>query len=138
MTDAATTTDGAGRGRSPRCRLRDARGVAATIVLFPIFMALTFMMVQAIWWQNDRQLVAAAADRASAAVALYGSSGAEAETIARQRLEAAGLREISVSISGGADVTVVTISAAAPGLLGGTSITVSASATTSSERVQQL
>lgn len=117
---------------------RDERGVAATIVLFPIFMAVTFMLAQAIWWQNHRQLVAAAADRASAAVALYGSSSGDAEAVARQRLGSAGMRDIVVSIDRGGAATVVTISAAAPGLLAGTSLTVSARAVTSSERAQQL
>lgn len=118
--------------------MRDERGVAATVVLFPIFMALAFMSVQAVAWQNDRQVIAAAADRASAAVALYGSTSGEAEAFARQRLESAGMRDIAVSISRGETATVVTISASAPGLLIGTSITVSASASTSSERVQPL
>lgn len=128
-----------GRGRASDCsRLRDARGVAATVVLFPIFIALALMLVQAIAWQNDRQVVAAAADRASAAVALYGSTSGDAEAFARQRLESAGMRDVSVSIARGTAATVVTISASAPGLLLGTSITVSARATTSSERVQSL
>lgn len=112
--------------------------MAATIVLFPIFVALASMLVQAIWWQNDRQLVGAAADRASAAVALYGASSGDAETFARQRLESAGMRDVVVSIARGDAVTVVTISASAPGLLAGTSLTVSARSTISSEAVQSL
>ena len=38
-------------------RWRDPRGVAATIVLFPIFVAVTFMFVQGVYWQLDRQSI---------------------------------------------------------------------------------
>lgn len=116
-----------------RTRLGDDRGVAAAIVLFPIFAASVFMLVQAVFWQNDRQIASAAADRASAAVALYGSSPGDAEAVAVQQMSAAGLRDVSVSISRGADVTVVEVSGTAPGLLNGMSITVTARAVTPSE-----
>ena len=61
-------------------RLRhDERGMAATIVLFPLFAVVTFMFVQAISWQHDRQLANWAADQASSAVALYGTAPSSAE-----------------------------------------------------------
>ena len=71
-------------------RWRDPRGVAATIVLFPIFVAVTFMFVQGVYWQLDRQVAVAAADRASEAVAMYGSSASEISPSpsARRRLAA--------------------------------------------------
>lgn len=111
----------------------DDRGVAATVVLFPVFAALTFMLVQAVFWQNDRQLVAAAADRASAAVALYGSSPGEAEAAARRQLESAGLEDIAVTVARGERSTTVTVSGRAPGLLAGMSVTVSAHSVTPTE-----
>ena len=116
-----------------RRRSTDDRGVAATIVLFPLFAAATFMVVQAAFWQNDRQVAAAAADRASAAVALYGSSAGEAEAVAREQLASAGLRDVEVAVSRGADATTVTVSATAPGLLAGMSVTVSARSVTPTE-----
>lgn len=119
--------------RSRHRRLRDDRGVAATIVLFPIFAACVFMLVQGAMWQTDRQVASAAADRASQAVALYGSSAGDAQSAAIGQLQSAGLRDVSVSISRGTDLTVVEVSGNAPGLLSGTSVTVSARSVTPSE-----
>jgi Flp pilus assembly protein TadG len=121
------------RDAAPRSVGGDQRGVAATIVLFPVFAAMVFMFVQAAFWQTDRQIVSAAADRASAAVALYGSSSGDAERVARSQLESAGLRDVSVSIERGAGATVVVISGRAPGLLPGMSATVSARSVTPTE-----
>ena len=130
---AATTT---ARLRAPArsARLADDSGVAATIVLFPVFAACVFMFVQAVFWQNDRLVASAAADRASAAVALYGSSAGDAQAIAVEQMTSAGLRDVSVSVSRGADTTVVEVSGTAPGLLAGMSITVTARSVTPSER----
>ena len=111
----------------------DDRGVAATVVLFPIFAAVTFMLVQGVFWQNDRQVVAAAADRASAAVALFGSSPGDAEAAARTQLASAGLEDITVAIARGTEATTVTINGRAPGLLAGMSVAVSARSVTPSE-----
>lgn len=126
------------RRRGVVARLRDDRGVAATIVLFPMFAAAVFMLVQAIFWSNDRQVAAAAADNASAAVAMYGASSAEAQADAVAQMRSAGLRNVSVSISRGDDATTVVVSGEAPGLLGGMSITVTARSTTPSEGYQGL
>lgn len=119
--------------RSCRRRLRDERGVAATIVLFPVFAASVFMLVQGAMWQTDRQLASAAADRASQAVALYGSSAGNAQSAAIGQMQSAGLRNVSVSISRGAELTVVEVSGTAPGLLSGMSVMVSARSVTPSE-----
>ncbi|CAN5761295.1 hypothetical protein BH24ACT5_BH24ACT5_05180 [soil metagenome] len=108
--------------------------MAATIVLFPLFAVVTFMFVQGVVWQTDRQVAAAAADRASAAVALYGSSAGDARSSAETRMASAGLRDISVSISRGAEVTVVVVSGTARGILPGTSVTVTARSATPTER----
>ena len=120
--------------RSWAARLRDdERGVAASIVLFPLFAAVVFMFVQGAWWQIGRQSAAAAADRASQSVALYGYSPGEAESIAVEQMTSAGLRDVSVSISRGDEFTVVEVSGTAPGLLVGMSTTVSARAVTPTE-----
>ena len=121
------------RGRGHVDGLRDDRGVAATIVLFPIFAAVVFMFVQGAMWQTDRQVATAAADRASQAVALYGASSGEAQSAAVAQMQSAGIRDVSISISRGADVTVVEVSGTAPGLLTGMSVTVTARSVTPTE-----
>lgn len=112
----------------------DERGVAATIVLFPLFAIVTFMAVQAISWQHDRQIANAVADRASSAVALYGEPPAAAQADATSRLRRAGLRNISVSVERGDEFTVVEVSGDAPGILVGTSARVHARSVTPTER----
>lgn len=119
--------------RTRRARLRDDRGVAATIVLFPIFAAVVFMFVQGAMWQNDRQAAAAAADYASQAVALQGGSTGAAQSEASAMMRSAGLRDVTVSISRGADATVVEVSGTAPGILVGMSVAVSARSVTPTE-----
>lgn len=115
-------------------RLRDDRGVVATaIVLFPIFAVVTFMFIQGAFWQLDVQAARAAADKASEAAAMYGHSSGEAEALAVQQMESAGIRDITVSVSRGDDFTVVDVSGTAPGLLPGMSIHVSAHSVTPSE-----
>ena len=116
-------------------RLRhDDRGMAATIVLFPLFAVVTFAFVQAISWQHDRQLANSAADQASSAVALYGTAPSSAQADATARLRRAGMDNVTVSISRGADVTVVEINGDAPGILIGTSAHIHARSVTPTER----
>ena len=115
-------------------RLRDDRGVVATaIVLFPIFAVVVFMFVQGAFWQLDVQAARAAADKASEAAAMYGHSSGSAEALAIQQMQSAGIRDVSVSVSRGDDLTVVDVSGTAAGLLPGTSIRVSAHSVTPSE-----
>lgn len=115
-------------------RLRaDDRGVAATIVLFPVFAVSVFVMVQGILWQNQRQVATAAADAASAAVALYGASPDAARADAVAQMSSAGLREVSVSIGRDDAFTVVEVSGVAPGIVAGMSVTVTARSVTPSE-----
>jgi hypothetical protein len=108
--------------------------MAATIVLFPLFAMVTFAFVQAVSWQHDRQLANWAADRASAAVALYGTPPSSAETDATDRLRRAGMDNITVSISRGADVTVVEINGDSAGILIGTSAHIHARSVVPTER----
>ena len=119
-----------------RRALRDERGTAATLLLFPLFAVVTFMFIQALLWQHDRQTAASVADRASSAVALYGSSPGSAQASALDDLRRAGLENPTVSISRGVDQTVVVVSGTAPGILIGTSSTVSARSVTPTERFQ--
>lgn len=108
--------------------------MAATVVLFPLFAVVTFMFVQGVVWQTDRQVAAAAADRASAAAALYGSSDGDARADAETQMASAGLRDVSVAISRGVEVTVVVVSGTANGILPGTSVSVTARSVTPTER----
>lgn len=120
-------------GQRLRDRVRDDRGTAASIVLFPLFAALTFVFVQAAFWQQDRQLTTAAADRASAAVALYGSDPGQTQSEAIERLERSGMTNVVVTITSGLDTTTVVITGSAPGILVGTSSTLSATSITPNE-----
>ncbi len=121
-------------GQRLRDRVRDDRGTAASIVLFPLFAVLTFVFVQAAFWQQDRQLTTAAADRASAAVALYGSDPDQAQSEAVERLERSGMTSVVVRITSGLDTTTVVVTGSAPGILLGTSSTLSATSVTPNER----
>lgn len=114
-------------------QVRDDRGTAASIVLFPLFAVVAFVFVQAAFWQQDRQLTTAAADRASTAVALYGSDPAQATIDAVERLERSGMTNVVVTITIGLDTTTVTVTATAPGILIGTSSTVGATSVTPNE-----
>ncbi|HET9548421.1 MAG TPA: hypothetical protein VFO97_11315 [Desertimonas sp.] len=113
--------------------MTDERGVAAAVVLFPLFAAVVFMFVNGAMWQLDRQVATAAADRASQAVALHGSSVGAARSVAVEQLAAAGIDSISVEISRGAELTTVVVSGRSPGLLAGMTVTVSATSVTPTE-----
>src|SRR3954447_22239086 len=97
---------------------RDERGaVAAAVVLFPLFAVVAFMFVQAMLWQRDRDLAAAAADRASSAIALYDAGTAGVQGELESSLRSLGLRNIAVSVRHDAETTVVEVSGDAPGIL---------------------
>ena len=113
--------------------MSDERGVAAAVVLFPMFAAAVFMFVNAAMWQFDRQVATAAADRASQAVALHGSSVGAARSVAVEQMAAAGVDDISVSISRGSEFTTVSVSGKSPGLLFGMTVTVRATSVTPTE-----
>jgi Flp pilus assembly protein TadG len=120
-------------GRRLQQRIRDDRGTAASIVLFPLFAVVAFVFVQAAFWQQDRQLTTAAADRASAAVALYGSDPSQAQSEAVERLERSGMTNVVVTITAGLDTTTVIVTGTAPGILVGTSSTLTATSVTPNE-----
>ena len=133
VTEPAATAQTGGGGDASR---DDERGMAATIVLFPLFASAVFLLVNGIWWQNDRQAASVAADRASQAVALYGYPVGDAEAVAVAQARSGGLRDVSVSISRGADATVAVVSGEAPGLLPGMSVSVTARSVTPTEEWQ--
>jgi hypothetical protein len=111
----------------------DDRGAAAAVVLFPVFAAVVFMFVNGAMWQLDRQVATAAADRASQAVALHGSSIGAARSVAVEQMAAAGIEDISVEISRGSEFTSVSVSGRSPGLLAGMTVTVGATSVTPTE-----
>lgn len=127
--------DRVGAGGSIGRFRRDQRGgIAAAVVLFPLFAVVAFVFVQALLWQRDRDAAAAAADRASTAIALYdaGPGGAQAEL--ESTLRGLGLRNVSVSVDRGDDVTIVEASAEAPGILIGTSVRLHVRSVTPTDR----
>jgi hypothetical protein len=105
-------------------RWTDERGAAATIMLFPLFAVVTFMFVQSTMWQQDRQVASAAVDRASAAIALYGSDAGAAQAEAAGKMRAAGMRNVTVAVSYDGDRVVVVATGTAPGIIIGTSASV--------------
>jgi Flp pilus assembly protein TadG len=117
-----------------RFRRDDRGGVAATIILFPLFAVVAFMFVQVMLWQRDRDLASAAADRASSAIALYDAGPAGVQGELESSLRSIGLRNVAVSVSRGADTTVVEVSGDAPGILIGTSVRVHARSVTPTNR----
>jgi Flp pilus assembly protein TadG len=117
-----------------RFRRDDRGGVAATIVLFPLFAVIAFVFVQAMLWQRDRDLAAAATDRASSAIALYDAGTSAAQDELEVALRSLGLENVSVSVDRGDDVTVVEASGDAPGILIGTSVRVHARSVTPTDR----
>ena len=56
-----------------------------------------------------------------------------ARSVAVEQMAAAGIEDISVSVSRGSDVTTVSVSGRSPGLLSGMTVTVSATSVTPTE-----
>ena len=104
------------------------------VVLFPLFVVVVFMFVQAMLWQRARELASAAADEASSAIALYDAAPGGARADLEDTLRDLGLRDISVSVSRGDDTTVVEASGDAPGIIVGTSVRVHARSVTPTDR----
>lgn len=114
-------------------RIDDDRGAVTSILLFPVFAICALLLVQGVFWQQDRTVAASAADRASAAIALYNAAPSDAEADALARMSAAGLVNVAVSITRNADVTVVVVTGTSHGLLPFTSSTISARSVTPTE-----
>jgi hypothetical protein len=114
-------------------RITDDRGAVASILLFPVFAVCALLLVQGVFWQQDRTVASSAADRASAAIALYNASPDDAEAEAIARMSTAGMVNVTVSISRDANLTVVVVTGKSHGLLPFTSSTVSARSVTPTE-----
>ena len=122
----------AGRRQQHPDAVTDERGVAAAIVLFPMFAAAVFMFV------NGRVAARpAGGDRGRRSgvaggrpLRLVGRCGRASPS---RRWQSAGIDDISVSISRGADFTTVSVSGRSPGLLSGMTVTVRATSVTPTE-----
>jgi Flp pilus assembly protein TadG len=115
-------------------RRNDDGATLVTIVLFPLFCICVFGMAQAIQWRHERQVAVAAAQETASAIVLYQSDPSAAEQNGRAMLAAAGLRSVTLTVTGGGTTTVrVTVHATAPGILIGTKATVDVSATSTTE-----
>ena len=118
----------------PSDAVADERGAVGAILLFPIFATCALLLVQGVFWQQDRTVARTAVDRASAAVALYdASTGTAGDDVAR-RMRAAGMRDVSVTIERGATRTTVTATARSHGLLPFTATTITARSVTPTDR----
>ena len=124
----------AGRRQQHPDPVSDERGVAAAIVLFPMFAAVVFMFVNG----GDVAARPAGGDRGrrprvtgGRPPRLVGRCGAAASPSSRWRPP--GIDDISVSISRGAEFTTVSVSGKSPGLLAGMTVTVRPTSVTPTE-----
>lgn len=104
-------------------------------LLTPVFVVLMFMAVQATLWSHARTEVRVAATDAAAQVARFGASSGAAEASVRSRLAGNPLTDVVVSISAGAEIVVVTVTARSQGIIVGTSRPVSVTAAVPVERI---
>lgn len=104
-------------------RCRDDRGATslAVAILTPVFVVLLFAAVQATLWGHARTEARVAARDAAAQVARFDASAGDAVASAQARLADSPITGVDVSITGGAELVVVTITATAPGIIVGTS-----------------
>lgn len=118
-------------------RLRDDRGATslAVAVLAPVFVVLLFAAVQATLWGHARTEARVAARDAAAQVARFDTSPGDAVASAQARLADSPMSGVNVSIAGGGELVVVTITASAPGIIIGTSRPISVTEAVPVERV---
>lgn len=120
MIDKPTTSVDANRQRG------DAGSTSLSVVLLtPLFIVLMFAAVQAAMWGHARTQARVAAKTAAVQVARQGLSSDDARQAAASNLAAGALEEITVSIDVRSGVVVVTIDGRAPGMLVGTSRSIS-------------
>jgi Flp pilus assembly protein TadG len=122
---------------SPEARLRDDRGATslAVALLTPVFVVLLFAAVQATLWGHARTEARVAARDAAAQIARFDASPGDARVSAVARLAGSPMTGVDVSISNGAELVVVTITATAPGIIVGTSRPISVTEAVPVERV---
>jgi hypothetical protein len=107
----------------------------AVALLTPVFVVLLFAAVQATLWGHARTEARVAARDAAAQVARFDASPGDAQASAAARLAGSPMTGVDVSISNGADLVVVTITATAPGIIVGTSRPISVTEAVPVERI---
>jgi Flp pilus assembly protein TadG len=122
---------------TPATGFGDDRGATtlAVALLTPVFVVLLFAAVQATLWGHARTEARVAARDAAAQVARFDASSGDAQSSAQARLAGSPMTGVSVSISSGADLVVVTITATAPGIIVGTSRPISVTEAVPVERI---
>ena len=115
----------------------DDRGATslAVALLTPVFVMLLFAAVQATLWGHARTEARVAARDAAAQVARFDASPGDAQASAQARLAESPMTGVNVSITSGADLVVVTITATAPGIVVGTSRPISVTEAVPVERI---
>jgi Flp pilus assembly protein TadG len=110
-------------------RLRGDRGSAtslAVVLLTPVFVVLAFAAFQAALWSHARTEARVVARDTAALVARSGVDAEDARASATAVLEAdTDLRNVIVSIDTSPGIVAVTVTAAAPGIIRGTSTALS-------------
>ncbi len=121
--------------RTPHARGDGGAASLAVALLTPVFVVLLFAAVQAALWGHARTETRVAARDAAAQVARFGADTDAARTSAHARLAGSALNEVSVVVSRGSDLVVVTITGSAPGILVGTSRPISVTEAVPVERI---
>ena len=118
-------------------RFDDDRGATslAVALLTPVFVVLLFAAVQATLWGHARTEARVAARDAAAQVARFDAGPSDARASAQARLAGSRMTGVEVSITTGAEVVVVTITATAPGIIVGTSRPISVTEAVPVERI---
>ena len=131
-----TAPDRPSRPAAAKC-LGGDRGATslAVALLTPVFVVLLFAAVQATLWGHARTEARVAARDAAAQVARFDASPGDAQTSAQARLAGSPMTGVNVSITSGADLVVVTITATAPGIVVGTSRPISVTEAVPVERI---
>jgi hypothetical protein len=114
---------------APALRLRGDRGAATSLavaLLTPMFVFLAFAAFQAAMWSHARTEARVVARDTAALVARSGVAADDARSSATTILEAdTDLRNVVVAVAATGGVVTVTISGDAPGIIRGTSNSVS-------------
>jgi len=110
-------------------RLRGDRGAATSLavaLLTPMFIFLAFAAFQAALWSHARTEARVVARDTAALVARSGVAAGDAQASATMVLEAdTDMRNVMVGVSSGGGVVTVTVTADAPGIIRGTTNSVS-------------
>lgn len=121
---------------SAKCLAGDRGATSLAVALLaPVFVVLLFAAVQATLWGHARTEARVAARDAAAQVARFDALPGDAQASAQARLAESPMTGVNVSISSGADLVVVTITATAPGIVVGTSRPISVTEAVPVERI---